>query len=74
MLHDKPPSLPTLAQDVLALSPRYTGRPACEETINDPTVPKHYWRYRLHVKVEELLADKALQLALREMNIVAERC
>jgi hypothetical protein len=33
-------------QDVFALMPRYSQRPAKEETINDPTVTKHYWRYR----------------------------
>jgi hypothetical protein len=31
--------------------PRYSQRPAKEETINDPTVSKHYWRYRYRTKV-----------------------
>lgn len=31
---------------MLALKEEYTARPAKEETINDPTNPKHYWRYR----------------------------
>lgn len=33
-------------QDVFALMPRYSQRAAKEEVINDPTVTKHYWRYR----------------------------
>jgi hypothetical protein len=33
-------------QDIFALLPRYSRRPAKEEVINDPTVSKHYWRYR----------------------------
>lgn len=33
-------------QDLLALKDKYTARPAAEETINDPTNPKHYWRFR----------------------------
>jgi 4-alpha-glucanotransferase len=33
-------------QDIFALMPRYSQRPANEEIINDPTVTKHYWRYR----------------------------
>lgn len=33
-------------QDIFALAPRYATRPTKEETINDPTVTKHYWRYR----------------------------
>ncbi|CAI9782890.1 unnamed protein product [Fraxinus pennsylvanica] len=32
-------------QDLVALKEEYTTRPAAEETINDPTNPKHYWRY-----------------------------
>ncbi|KAL0316723.1 UNVERIFIED_CONTAM: 4-alpha-glucanotransferase DPE2 [Sesamum radiatum] len=47
-------------QDLLALKDKYTTRPAAEETINDPTNPKHYWRYRVHVTVESLLEDKEL--------------
>lgn len=35
-----------LPQDIFALMPRYSQRPAKEEVINDPTVTKHYWRYR----------------------------
>lgn len=37
-------------QDIFALMPRYSQRPAKEEIINDPTVTKHYWRYRSVVK------------------------
>ncbi|KAJ6921479.1 hypothetical protein NC652_015401 [Populus alba x Populus x berolinensis] len=47
-------------QDLLALKEEYTTRPATEETINDPTNPKHYWRYRVHVTLESLLKDKEL--------------
>lgn len=45
-------------QDLLALKKEYTTRPAPEETINDPTNPKHYWRYRVHVTIESLIKDK----------------
>ncbi len=44
----------------MGLSADYIKRPAAEETINDPTNPKHYWRYRMHVTVEELRADRRL--------------
>lgn len=33
-------------QDLLALSSEYASRPAVDEIINDPTVSKHYWRFR----------------------------
>ena len=45
-------------QDLLALSPSYNRRPAMEEIINDPTNPRHYWRFRIHVPLEHLLADQ----------------
>ena len=44
----------------MALSHKYTNRPAVEEVINDPTVPKHYWRFRVHAPVEELMGDAQL--------------
>ena len=45
----------------------YNGRPAADETINDPTVRKHYWRYRCHVNLESLLDDKVFLLNLQHM-------
>ncbi|KAL7197782.1 hypothetical protein ACSBR2_020328 [Camellia fascicularis] len=54
-------------QDLLALKEEYTTRPAAEETINDPTNPKHYWRYRVHVTMESLLKDKELKSTIKDM-------
>ena len=45
------------AQDLLALNEEYAQRPATEETINDPTNNRHYWRFRLHVRLEDLRND-----------------
>ena len=44
-------------QDLMPLSKAVPFRPAREETINDPTNPKHYWRYRMHVPLEDLIND-----------------
>ncbi|KAG0604636.1 hypothetical protein M758_10G186000 [Ceratodon purpureus] len=44
-------------QDLMALKDDYANRPANEETINDPTNPRHYWRFRVHVPLETLLGD-----------------
>ncbi|GBF89315.1 4-alpha-glucanotransferase [Raphidocelis subcapitata] len=60
-------------QDVLALSKRYCGRPAREEVINDPTKSKHYWRYRMQVSVEELLADRQLLELLQDTLLLSGR-
>ncbi|KAB1222667.1 4-alpha-glucanotransferase DPE2 [Morella rubra] len=54
-------------QDLLALKEEYTTRPAAEETINDPTNPKHYWRYRVHVTLESLMKDNELKAAIKDL-------
>ncbi|XP_038697442.1 4-alpha-glucanotransferase DPE2 [Tripterygium wilfordii] len=54
-------------QDMLALKEEYTTRPAAEETINDPTNPKHYWRYRVHVTLESLMKDKELKTTIKDL-------
>lgn len=54
-------------QDLLALKDKYTTRPAPEETINDPTNPKHYWRFRVHVTLESLLDDKDIQATIKDL-------
>lgn len=52
---------------MVALSPKYLGRSAAEETINDPTNPRHYWRYRTHYTLEDLLADEPLLADLQAL-------
>ncbi|XP_019250677.1 PREDICTED: 4-alpha-glucanotransferase DPE2 [Nicotiana attenuata] len=61
-------------QDLLALKEDYTTRPAVEETINDPTNPKHYWRYRVHVTMESLLDDKDLMKKIKDLVRGSGRC
>ena len=60
-------------QDLLALSPFGAARPAAEEVVNDPTVRKHYWRYRCQVGVEELRADVSLTDAVRNLMVEGGR-
>ncbi|KAG5395612.1 hypothetical protein IGI04_017426 [Brassica rapa subsp. trilocularis] len=54
-------------QDMLALKEEYTARPAKEETINDPTNPKHYWRYRVHVTLDSLMKDVDLKSTIKNL-------
>lgn len=61
-------------QDMVALSPKYLGRSATEETINDPTNPRHYWRYRIHYTLEDLLADEPLLADLQALLLGSGRC
>ena len=45
---------------------RYQGDPA-DERINIPANPRHYWRWRMHKTVEQLIADKSLSERIRTM-------
>eukprot|EP01018_Ginkgo_biloba_P034974 Gb_33253 [translate_table: standard] len=67
--HTEAPSMWAIfpLQDLLALKEEYSKRPASEETINDPTNPKHYWRFRVHVNLELLLADEELQGIINDL-------
>lgn len=51
----------SLLQDLFALSDLYNTRSALEETINKPTKARHYWRYRMHVNVEDLMDNSEFQ-------------
>jgi 4-alpha-glucanotransferase len=42
-------------QDWLGLDPQLRHPVAADERINVPAVPRHYWRYRLHLTLEALL-------------------
>lgn len=47
-------------QDWLSMSAelRYQGNPA-DERINVPAICPYYWRYRMHISLEDLLAADA---------------
>ena len=37
-----------------------------EERINDPANPHHYWQYRMHISLEDLLQQKDFNLSLQQ--------
>ena len=45
-------------QDWLATDEALRLPDADAERINIPANPKHYWRYRMHLNIEDLAADK----------------
>ena len=47
-------------QDWLAIDERLRLPDVDAERINIPANPKHYWRYRMHLSLEELAASKEL--------------
>ena len=42
-------------QDWLALDPQLRHPSPAEERINVPAIPRYYWRYRMHLTIEQLL-------------------
>ena len=54
-------------QDWFAMDERLRLPNADAERINIPANPRHYWRYRMHVTIEQLLADKEYNDNIKEM-------
>lgn len=54
-------------QDWLATDEALRLPDADAERINIPANPKHYWRYRLHLNIEDLAADKRFVQNITEM-------
>ncbi len=44
-------------QDLLGMSSKLRCRNPAEERINIPANPQHYWRYRMHLSLEQLLKE-----------------
>jgi 4-alpha-glucanotransferase len=60
-------------QDLLGISDTLRRSDPREERINDPANPQHYWQYRMHISLEDLLAQTAFNDSLREMIVSAGR-
>lgn len=54
-------------QDWLATDEALRLPDADAERINIPANPKHYWRYRMHLNIEDLAADKRFVQSITEM-------
>jgi len=60
-------------QDWLATDETVRLADAGAERINIPANPKHYWRYRMHINLEQLLASDDLNHRLQSMIRAANR-
>ena len=60
-------------QDLLGISDVLRRLDPREERINDPANPRHYWQYRMHLHLEELLIQSTFNEGLREMIVAAGR-
>ena len=54
-------------QDLLAMDGRLRWDNTEGERINVPAIAQHYWRYRMHLKLEDLINEKKINNELRSM-------
>lgn len=54
-------------QDWMAVDEKLRLADADAERINIPSNPRHYWRYRMHVGIEDLMANQDFNANMREM-------
>lgn len=55
-------------QDLLAIDEQVRRPVAREEQINDPSNSMHYWRFRLHISIEDILGKQYLVDKLKNLN------
>ena len=52
-------------QDILGMSEKLRRENPHEERINNPANPRHYWQYRMHIPLEELIREKEFNSELK---------
>lgn len=60
-------------QDLLAMDGHLRWDNTEGERINVPAIAKHYWRYRMHLKLEELIEEKKINTELLSMIFASGR-
>jgi 4-alpha-glucanotransferase len=53
-------------QDILGMSEKLRRENPHEERINIPADPNHYWRYRMHINLEQLIKENEFNEELKE--------
>jgi 4-alpha-glucanotransferase len=54
-------------QELLGMSAKLRLENPNDERINVPSNPKHYWRYRMHLSLEDLMKEDEWNAQLKEM-------
>jgi 4-alpha-glucanotransferase len=74
-LHLKSPSMLCILplQDWLSMDGDIRRKDPKEEQINIPAISRHYWRYRMHLSVEELLRDSSFNQTVKGMVVGSGR-
>ncbi len=60
-------------QDLLGMSEELRRQNPHDERINVPSDPKHYWRYRIHIGLEQLLKEKEFNHELKDHIVASGR-
>lgn len=53
-------------QDIMGMSEHFRRENPNDERINVPADPHHYWKYRMHLTLEELIGEKEFNAAFQE--------
>ncbi|MEG1563930.1 MAG: 4-alpha-glucanotransferase [Bacteroides sp.] len=54
-------------QDWLSIDGKWRNPNVQEERINVPSNPRHYWRYRMHLTLEQLMKADSLNAKMKEL-------
>jgi 4-alpha-glucanotransferase len=54
-------------QDWLSIDERICFADADQERINIPANPRHYWRYRMHLFIEDLMNAGELNTRIKDL-------
>lgn len=54
-------------QDLVGMDIQLRKKDAKSEQINEPSNPKHYWRYRFHINLEQLLDEDGLNGRIKSL-------
>ena len=60
-------------QDWLAMDGKIRLEDPSAERINVPAVPRYYWRYRMHLTLENLLGQREFNNSIKEMTASSGR-
>ncbi|OGV70126.1 MAG: hypothetical protein A2283_14305 [Lentisphaerae bacterium RIFOXYA12_FULL_48_11] len=61
-------------QDLLGMDEKLRCPAAAAERINEPAISQHYWRYRMHIFLEELIKEHGFNSSLSGQVKAAGRC
>ncbi|HJW16781.1 MAG TPA: 4-alpha-glucanotransferase, partial [Flavisolibacter sp.] len=53
-------------QDILGMNEKLRRQDPGEERINNPANPNHYWNYRMHISLEQLIKEKDFNKELKD--------